>query len=122
MSLTLQIEGSRIDVMRYSRILLLAFSLGLVLTHGSGCVTPGGAGGLLLNYYDGPFLVTGNNVGTKRGEGTIQCFLGLACFGDGGISNIARRAQIQKISTVDYEYISVISFLYTSTTIIVTGE
>lgn len=85
-------------------------------------MSPGGSGGFLFNNYEGPFLITSNPTGARRAEGTVHCFLALGCIGNAGVGTIAKNAQINKIATVDYQYLSVLTILYTSTTIIVTGE
>jgi hypothetical protein len=89
---------------------------------GMGCVSPGGAGGLLFNAYSGPFQATNNVSGQKIGEGSIICVLGLACFGDAGIGTAAKSADIKKVASVDYKYVSALGFVFTMTKVIVTGE
>ncbi len=98
---------------------LLLLSL---LTAAIGCVSPGGAGGAIFNSYGGPFQATANTAGSKSGESSVSCFLGLVCYGDAGIAAAARSRDIKKVATVDYRYFSILSIVYTRTTIIVTGE
>lgn len=88
----------------------------------SGCVSPGGAGGLLFNYYSAPYQATDNQSGPKRGTASVHCVLMLACFGDAGIARASKNGNVSRISTVDYEYLSVLSVIYNRTTIVVTGE
>lgn len=101
-----------------NRLLLLAILAALAI----GCVSPGGAGGAIFNSYSGPFQATGNAAGSKSAEGSVSCFLGLVCYGDAGIASAARSKDIKKVATVDYRYFSILSVVYTRTTIIVTGE
>ena len=87
-----------------------------------GCVSPGGAGGLLYNDYTGPYQALGGGNGPKIGEASVRCYAGLVCVGDAGIAAAAEEGGITRISTVDYRYTSVLAILYTKTTIIVTGN
>ena len=86
------------------------------------CVSPGGGGGLLINSTTSPLIVTNNEVGTRTGQSTARCFLGLICMGNAGIHRAAKNGNIKKISSVDYKYNSFLYIIYNSTTTIVTGE
>ena len=86
------------------------------------CVSPGGDGGILFNYYSGPFQATDNQGTGKIGESSIHCILGLVCVGDAGIGTASQEAAITKVSNVDYKYLSILGILYNSTTIVVMGE
>ena len=98
------------------------FIMVFVLLINLGCVSPGGGGGLLVNYTTSPLTLTNNPVGEKTGSSSAHCFFALICFGDAGIYRAARNGNIQKISSVDYTYVSFLYFLYNSTTVIVSGN
>jgi len=99
----------------------LILAIGLITLLGS-CVSPGGAGGILFNIYSGPFQATSNAAGGKTGTSSVYCFIGLVCIGDASIAAASQEAGIKKIASVDYKYLSVLSIVFNSTTIIVTGE
>lgn len=86
------------------------------------CVSPGGAGGLLYNNYTGPYQALENSGTSREGRASVHCILGLTCFGNAGIHAAVADGSIQRISSVDYQYLSFLAIVYTRTTIIVRGE
>lgn len=98
--------------------LLAAFLMALTIT----CVSPGGQGGFLFNSYSGPFQATSNGGRGKTGEASVYCVLALACIGDASISKASSEANLSKVASIDYHYLSVFGFVFNKTTIIVTGE
>ncbi|MDR1951993.1 MAG: TRL-like family protein [Elusimicrobiota bacterium] len=66
--------------------------------------------------------VVTNNVGSKIGVSKAHSILGLVATGDYGIARAASKAGITKISSVDIQVKNIILGIYTSYTIIVTGE
>jgi len=69
-----------------------------------------------------PLSTEGNwTVGSKRGEASSFCVLGLYAAGDCSISAAARNGGLKKIYHSDYEYFNVIG-IWQKTTVIVYGE
>ena len=86
------------------------------------CIAPGGGGGIIYNKYSGPFQALENPKGNKTGRAAVECFLGMVCRGDASVAAASSNGGITRISSVDYEYLSYLTLLYSKTTIIVTGE
>lgn len=69
-----------------------------------------------------PVAASSNPVGSKRGQSTGTCYLGVLCFDvDASIQTAAKNAGITKISTVDLKTTNVLNIIVTYTTV-VTGE
>ncbi len=79
--------------------------------------------GIGLGFYAGglyssakaPAMVTGNDLGSKVGQGQVTNVLGAICIGDGSINTVAKSAGINKVSHVDYEYFSILGLFGTQT-------
>jgi hypothetical protein len=101
---------------------LLLFSLFLVMA--SGCM-PIGAGavpmGILYTDATGPLSATGSGVGSKKGEACASGILGLISTGDASVAAAARSGGISRISTVSYQYTTILG-IYTKTCAVVTGD
>ncbi|MBE7437263.1 MAG: hypothetical protein HS115_02320 [Spirochaetales bacterium] len=94
----------------------------LALIFFASCISPGGAGGIIYNNYTGPYQALADASGSKIGQASVSCFLGLTCVGNAGIAEAARNGGIIRIATVDYRYTSILAIVFTRTTTIVTGE
>ena len=68
-----------------------------------------------------PAAVTSNELGTKVGTAKCTSILGGAAYGDAGINQAAKNANITKISHVDVKTFSVLG-IYTTFEYIVYGE
>lgn len=69
-----------------------------------------------------PVAASSNPLGSKRGQSTGTCYLGVLCFDvDASIQTAAKNAGITKISTVDLKTTNVLNIIVTYTTV-VTGE
>lgn len=69
-----------------------------------------------------PVAASSNPLGSKRGQSTGTCYLGVLCFDvDASIQTAAKNAGITKISTVDLKTTNVLNIIITYTTV-VTGE
>jgi hypothetical protein len=102
---------------------LLLFSLFLIMA--SGCGIPIGAGavpmGILYTDATGPLSATGSGVGSKKGEACASGILGLVSTGDASVATAARSGGISRISTVSYQYTTILG-VYTKTCAVVTGD
>ena len=79
--------------------------------------------GLLFSQTKAPISTDFVNAqaGTKQGQASAQCILGLIATGDCSIQAAARAGGLKTISHVDYEFFNVLG-IFTKTTVIVYGE
>ena len=69
-----------------------------------------------------PVSASGSAIGSKVGQASGTCFLGVLCFGaDASIQTAAKNGGITKVSTVDLKTSNVLGIVVTYTCI-VTGE
>ena len=69
-----------------------------------------------------PLSTEGNfNAGSKKGEASAKCILGIVSVGDCSIDAAAKNGGLQKINHLDYGYLNVIG-VFRKTTVIVYGE
>jgi hypothetical protein len=69
-----------------------------------------------------PVAATSNEVGSKVGQSSGNCYLGILCFDvDASIQTAARNGGISKISTVDYTQKNILGLIITHQTT-VTGN
>jgi hypothetical protein len=69
-----------------------------------------------------PVSASGTTIGSKVGQATGTCFLGVLCFGaDASIQTAAKNGGITKVSTVDLKQSNVLGIIV-SYTCIVTGD
>lgn len=69
-----------------------------------------------------PVNATSNEVGSKVGTASGNCYLGMLCFGvDASIKSAAKNGNIKKISTVDMKVKNILGIVITYETI-VTGN
>ena len=87
----------------------------------AGCVSHPYVPPALITDASGPFAVTPNQGGSKKGSAKASGILGLYSFGDCSTSTAAANGGITKIRTVDVESYNILGIYYTYTTI-VTGE
>ena len=69
-----------------------------------------------------PVSASSNPIGSKVGQASGTCFLGVLCFGaDASIQTAAKNGGITKVSTVDLKTSNILNLVITYTCI-VTGE
>lgn len=89
----------------------------------SGCLSapfqpPSGA----VSVTRAPLSTEGNwSIGSKSGEASSECVLGLYAWGDCSVITAARNGGLRTIGHVDYEYVNMLG-IWQKTTVIVHGE
>ena len=80
--------------------------------------------GLLYSQTKAPISTDFANtpVGSKQGQASASCVLGLIATGDCSIQTAAQEGGIKTITHADYEFMSVLGSVYSKTTVIVYGE
>lgn len=58
------------------------------------------------------------DLGSKRGDSSSLCILGLFSFGDASIASAAEKGNIQTIKHADYNYLNVLGLFQSFTTIV----
>lgn len=90
------------------KLLASVLSISLLL---SGCAAVMGPawGGIRTNLKV-PIMPTANEVGKKVGSGTFKSVLGIALTGEASIDKLTKDAGITKVSHIDYEHKSFMTF------------
>ena len=100
----------------------ILFTLALPVFFG-GCVVapfqpPMGA----VSVVQAPLSTEGNfNAGSKKGEASAKCILGIVSVGDCSIDAAAKNGGLQKVNHLDYGYLNVFG-VFQKTTVIAYGE
>ena len=89
----------------------------------TGCASIHPKEGLLLTSVKGPYMVGDDQVKvSKTGESCAQMILGLVTFGDASIASAKSNGGISKVSSVDYDFFSVLGPVYQKNCTLVSGE
>lgn len=97
----------------------IIFALAIAL---SGCAfTASPVLGVIYTDIKAPLAATSNPVATKVGTAMATSILGIVATGDASINEAARKANITRISHVDYEAKNILG-IYATYTVYVYGE
>lgn len=67
-------------------------------------------------------ISTSTEVGAKAGEACVYNILYIASFGDASIKKAQEDAGIKIVKAVDYQYVSILGYIYTSVCTIARGD
>jgi TRL-like protein family len=89
----------------------------------AGIAFPGAIGfsSLYTNTTGSNFVNEQTKLGSKSGEGCVTSILGLITTGDAGVAETARKANISRVSHIDYRFENILGF-YAKYCAVVYGE
>jgi hypothetical protein len=73
--------------------------------------------GVIYTDLDAPLTLGGGDFGSRRGESSVECFLGLISTGDAGVRAAAKNGGISQVKRVDYEFYNLLGIYQRYTTV-----